>query len=118
MPVELAVAAMRRKRVNLIVWASITASLVAIIVAFYPSIKGDASLDKTFADFPETVRALFGTNIARLAFALALTILTIFLLRTMDIGAWLVAIAACLVFPLVGLLSGLFPNPRRSPLFA
>jgi ABC-2 type transport system permease protein len=61
-PVELAVAAMRRKRVNLIVWAAITASLVAIIVAFYPSIKGDASLDKTFADFPESVRALFGTN--------------------------------------------------------
>jgi PST family polysaccharide transporter len=66
----------------------------------------------------EISRALFGTNIARLAFALALTILTIFLLRTMDIGAWQVAIAACLMFPLVGLLSGLFPNPRRSPLFA
>jgi hypothetical protein len=29
-----------------------------------------------------------------------------------------VAIAACLLFPLMGLLSGLFPNPRRSPLFA
>jgi hypothetical protein len=28
-----------------------------------------------------------------------------------------VAIAACLMFPLVGLLSGLFPNPRHSPLF-
>ena len=59
---ELAIAAMRRRRVNLIVWASITASLVAIIVAFYPSIKGDQSLDKTFADLPEGVRALFGTN--------------------------------------------------------
>ena len=66
----------------------------------------------------EVSRALFGVSIARLAFALALTILTIFLLRTMDIGAWQVAIAACLMFPLVGLLSGLFPNPRRSPLFA
>jgi O-antigen/teichoic acid export membrane protein len=65
----------------------------------------------------EISRALIGTNIARLAFALALTILTVLLLRVMDIGAWQVAIAACLMFPLVGLLSGLFPNPRHSPLF-
>jgi hypothetical protein len=61
---------------------------------------------------------LLGTNIARLAVALAATVLTVFVLRTMDIGAWPVAIAACLIFPLVALLSGLFPNPRRSPLFA
>jgi ABC-2 type transport system permease protein len=60
--VELAIAAIRRKRVNLIVWASITAALVALIVAFYPSIKGDESLDKTFADFPDAVKALFGTK--------------------------------------------------------
>jgi O-antigen/teichoic acid export membrane protein len=66
----------------------------------------------------EMARSLFGSNIARLAVALALTILTVFMLRVLDIGAWQVAIAACLVFPLVGLLSGLFPNPRRSPLFA
>jgi O-antigen/teichoic acid export membrane protein len=66
----------------------------------------------------EISRALFGRNIARLAFALALTTCTVFLLRTMDFGAWQVAISACLIFPLVGLLSGLFPNPRRSPLFA
>ena len=62
MQTELAITAMRRRRVNLIVWASIIASLVAIIVAFYPSIKGDQSLDKTFADFPEAVRAFLGTN--------------------------------------------------------
>jgi O-antigen/teichoic acid export membrane protein len=66
----------------------------------------------------EISRALLGTNIARLAFALTLTILTVFVLKTMDIGAWEVAIAACLLFPLAGLLSGLFPNPRHSPLFA
>jgi O-antigen/teichoic acid export membrane protein len=66
----------------------------------------------------EISRALLGTNIARLAFALTLTILTAFVLKTMDIGAWQVAIAACLMFPLAGLLSGLFPNPRHSPLFA
>jgi hypothetical protein len=61
---------------------------------------------------------LIGTNIARLAFALALTVLMVFVLRAIDIGAWEVAIAGCLMFPLVGLLSGLFPNPRHSPLFA
>jgi O-antigen/teichoic acid export membrane protein len=66
----------------------------------------------------EISRALLGTNIARLAFSLALTILTVIVLRTMDIGAWQVAIAACVMFPLVGLVSGLFPNPRHSPLFA
>ena len=62
MPVELAIAAVRRRRVNLIVWASITAAFVAIIVAFYPSIKGDESFDKLLDDFPEAVRALFGTE--------------------------------------------------------
>jgi O-antigen/teichoic acid export membrane protein len=66
----------------------------------------------------EISRALFGTNFARLAFALTLTVLTVFVLRAMDIGVWQVAIAACLLFPLVGLLSGLVPNPRHSPLFA
>jgi peptidoglycan biosynthesis protein MviN/MurJ (putative lipid II flippase) len=66
----------------------------------------------------EISRALIGSNIARLAFALALTILTVFVMKTADIGAWQVAIAACLMFPMLGLLSGLFPNPRHSPLFA
>jgi O-antigen/teichoic acid export membrane protein len=66
----------------------------------------------------EISRALIGSNIARLAIALTLTVLTVSVLRTMDIGAWQVAIAACLMFPLLGLLSGLFPNPRHSPLFA
>lgn len=62
MRVELAGAAVRRKRVNLGVWASIVAALVAMIVAFYPSIKGDLSLENTFADFPEALRAFIGTN--------------------------------------------------------
>src|SRR4051812_21637608 len=59
---EIAVAAMRRRRVSLVVWAAIVAALVAVIVAFYPSINGDASLDKTFGDFPDAVKALFGTT--------------------------------------------------------
>ena len=66
----------------------------------------------------EIARAWLGMSIARLAGALAVTLLAVLLLRALDIGAWQVAIAACLVFPLVGLVSGLFPNRRRSPLFA
>jgi ABC-2 type transport system permease protein len=61
-PVELAVAAVRRRQVNLVVWSAITAAFVAIIVAFYPSIKGDESFDNLLADFPDAVRALFGTD--------------------------------------------------------
>ena len=59
---EIGVAALRRRRVSLVVWTSIVAALVAIVVAFYPSIKGDASLDQTFADFPEAVKAFLGTT--------------------------------------------------------
>ena len=36
----------------------------------------------------------------------------------LDIGAWEVGIAGCVLFPLAALVSGLFPNPRKSPLFA
>ena len=66
----------------------------------------------------EISRSLFGKNIVRLASVLALTILAVVALRALDIGAWEVAIAACVLFPLAALLSGLFPNPRKSPLFA
>ena len=71
-----------------------------------------------FALRREISRSLFGKNIVRLASVLALTILVVFGLRALDIGAWEVAIAACVLFPLAALLSGLFPNPRKSPLFA
>lgn len=71
-----------------------------------------------FALRREISQSLFGKNIVRLASVLALTILAVFGLRALDIGAWEVAIAACVLFPLAALLSGLFPNPRKSPLFA
>ena len=71
-----------------------------------------------FALRREISRSLFGKNIVRLASVLALTVLAVFALRALDIGAWEVAIAACVLFPLAALLSGLFPNPRKSPLFA
>ncbi len=38
--------------------------------------------------------------------------------RVLDIGAWEVGIAGCVLFPLAALVSGLFPNPWKSPLFA
>jgi ABC-2 type transport system permease protein len=57
---ELTFAALRRRRVGLVVRVVTVAALVAVVVAFYPSIKGDASLDKSFADLPDVVRAFLG----------------------------------------------------------
>jgi Polysaccharide biosynthesis C-terminal domain len=71
-----------------------------------------------FALRREISRSLFGKSIVRLASVLVLTILVVFGLRSLDIGAWEGAIAACLLFPLAALSSGLFLNPRKSPLFA
>jgi O-antigen/teichoic acid export membrane protein len=39
-------------------------------------------------------------------------------LHTLGVNEWAVATAACLAFPLFGVISGLVPHPRRSPLFA
>jgi len=63
-------------------------------------------------------QSLFGKNIVRLALVLSVTLVAVFGLRTLEIGAWEVGIAGCVLFPLAALLSGLFPNPRKSPLFA
>ena len=71
-----------------------------------------------FALRHEISRSLFGSNIVRLASVLVVTILAVLGLRALDIGAWEVAIAGCVLFPLAALSSGLFPNPRKSPLFA
>lgn len=60
----------------------------------------------------------FGKNVVRLAFVMGVTLVAVFGLRTLEIGAWPVGIAGCVLFPLAALLSGLFPNPRNSPLFA
>lgn len=62
MQVELAVAALRRRRVGLAVWAISVALLVAVVVAFFPSIKGDFSLDESFSKLPDVVRAFMGSN--------------------------------------------------------
>jgi len=71
-----------------------------------------------FALRHEIAHALFGKNVVRLAFVMGVTLLAVFGLKTLELGAWHVAIAGCVLFPLAALLSGLFPNPRKSPLFA
>ncbi|MBS0418469.1 MAG: oligosaccharide flippase family protein [Proteobacteria bacterium] len=71
-----------------------------------------------FALRHEISRSLFGKNVVRLAFVMGLTALAVVGLRTLELGAWQVGIAGCLLFPLAALLSGLLPNPRKSPLFA
>jgi O-antigen/teichoic acid export membrane protein len=66
----------------------------------------------------EISHSLFGKNVVRLAFVMGLTFLAVLGLRALDIGPWEVGIAGCVLFPLAALVSGLFPNPRKSPLFA
>jgi ABC-2 type transport system permease protein len=60
--VELSRAALRRGRVGVVVRIVSVAALVAAVVAFYPSIKGDVSLDKSFSELPDAVRAFLGSN--------------------------------------------------------
>ncbi|MGH8972816.1 MAG: ABC transporter permease subunit, partial [Acidimicrobiia bacterium] len=43
-------------------WALGMAGLVVFTVAFYPSVKGNASFDELFADLPPAVRALVGAQ--------------------------------------------------------
>lgn len=62
MQAELAVAAVRRGRVGVLVRIVSVAALVAAVVAFYPSIKSDVSLDKSFSELPDTVRAFLGSE--------------------------------------------------------
>lgn len=62
MQVELARAALRRGRIGVIVRVVSVAALVAAVVAFYPSIKSDVSLDESFGKLPDVVRAFLGSN--------------------------------------------------------
>jgi ABC-2 type transport system permease protein len=62
MQAELAVAALRRGRLGVVVRIVSVAALVAAVVAFYPSIKSDVSLDKSFSELPDAVRAFLGSD--------------------------------------------------------
>ncbi|MGH9037919.1 MAG: ABC transporter permease subunit [Acidimicrobiia bacterium] len=53
---------MRDSRRSVGWWALGMIALVAFTVAFYPSVKGNASFDELFEDLPETVRVLVGAQ--------------------------------------------------------
>jgi O-antigen/teichoic acid export membrane protein len=67
------------------------------------------------SDLPLSVFAL---ALARLALPLACTALVFLGLLASDLNDWIVAVGACLAFPILGFACGLMPPPRRSVLFA
>jgi O-antigen/teichoic acid export membrane protein len=67
---------------------------------------------------PHLPVGLFGVALARLGLPLACTAILFMGLRMTGLNEWLVAVSACLLFPLLGIACGLMPHPRRSLLFA
>jgi O-antigen/teichoic acid export membrane protein len=61
---------------------------------------------------------LFLFSLGRLMLPLALSGLVFQALRSLGLNEWIVAIGACLAFPVLGIASGLLPHPRRSLLLA
>ena len=61
---------------------------------------------------------LFLFSMGRLLLPLALSGLVFQTLRSLGLNEWIVAIGACLAFPVLGILSRLLPHPRRSLLLA
>jgi len=62
--------------------------------------------------------SVFVFAFARLLLPLACTALVFMALHSMGANEWIAAIGACLAFPLLGIVSGLLPHPRRSLLLA
>jgi ABC-2 type transport system permease protein len=59
MSTEVVVETLRERRRSLLWWSLGLAALVALNLAFYPSIRDDAALSDYAKDLPESVRALF-----------------------------------------------------------
>ena len=59
MPTEVLVEALRERRRSLLWWVLGLAALIALNVAFYPSVRNDEALSDYAKDLPESVRALF-----------------------------------------------------------
>jgi ABC-2 type transport system permease protein len=59
MPLEVFAEALRERRRSLLWWTLGLAALVALNVAFYPSVRDDPALSEYARDLPESVRALF-----------------------------------------------------------
>jgi len=66
----------------------------------------------------ELPRSLFVFALARLTLPLACTALVVMGLHSLGLNEWIVAIGASLAFPVLGIVSGLLPHPRRSLLLA
>jgi len=66
----------------------------------------------------ELPKSLFVFALARLMLPLACTGLVLLGLRSLGCNAWVVAVGSCLAFPLLGIVCGLLPHPRRSLLLA
>lgn len=54
--------ALRRDRKSMIAWWVGVAALVAITIAFYPTVADNEELDRIWEDFPESLQALFGAT--------------------------------------------------------
>jgi ABC-2 type transport system permease protein len=59
MPTEVLVEVLRERRRSLLWWVLGLAALIALNVAFYPSVRDDEALSDYAKDLPESVRALF-----------------------------------------------------------
>ena len=66
----------------------------------------------------EVPGSLFVVSLGRLLLPLAGTALVFMGLYSLGLNEWIVAIGACLAFPVLGIASGLLPHPRRSLLLA
>jgi len=59
MPTEVLVETLRERRRSLLWWVLGLAALIALNIAFYPSVRDDEALSDYAKDLPESVRALF-----------------------------------------------------------
>ncbi|MBS0418860.1 MAG: oligosaccharide flippase family protein [Proteobacteria bacterium] len=66
----------------------------------------------------ELPTSLFVLALARLMLPLACAALVFTSLRSLALNEWIVALGSCLAFPVLGIVSGLLPHPRRSFLLA
>lgn len=51
---------LRLRRISLIVWAVSVAGLVLLVVAFYPQVRGNPSMNSLYADMSPSMQALLG----------------------------------------------------------
>jgi O-antigen/teichoic acid export membrane protein len=61
--------------------------------------------------------AFLPASVARLGIVLALTAAAVAGVRHLGAGPWVVALAGCVLFPIIAILARAVPDPRGSPLF-